>query len=258
MHRVASMAVRSWFIVAAVLALSACAVPTRIEGVEPKLPERTTETVIDETLDTFENPARQDRIADLMTTRAMRDAQEALVSGLMDATIESLQEDERRARLASVAEKYTEAIGAAIIGDVSARLDRERGALQGAIAAAISSGTRAAMHELVRALDQELGPALREIVAEQARAAGRGVVEGATDALTENEGRDQEGGVVTDVSRLARRGTELATALAIAFGLATVFLLVWIAKLLAEANREKQRARSRRRRPVASRTAAHA
>jgi hypothetical protein len=179
-------------------------------------------------------PARIESINPKVPERATRTA--------IDETLDTLETPANQRRIALLTAQYS-------------------GAIVDAILEAVAQGTHAAVQELVRSLDEELEPALRRVVASQASAAGRGVVEGATAALAEadEERQGAEGsGIVSKLSRFARAGADLATILAITFGLAIVFLVAWIAKLLSEAKRTKERAKLRKRRSFTPRREAHA
>jgi hypothetical protein len=234
--------------------------------------------VIEQSLDTLDDPETQRAIADVLSSPEYRDATRALLGNVTDGALDALSEEERRTRLGELTDafvaKMSESLGEAMrrdlapaIATVAARtMDR-------AITEALSEDNRALLAQtvaeiargvvvaLAASLREELAPALRDLLEDEevkqaiggtAREISREIIIGLDDGFREIERRDERGArpdtILSRVQDFANEGVGLMQIGLIALAGVAAVLAIWLVFLVV---RSRSAAAENRRREAA-------
>ena len=227
------------------------------------------------TLEGLTDRNNQRMMRELLDGPEMRRAARGFAAEVVDASLDTLTEPERVARIEAMAERYLGSMTQVMMRSMAQGMRRElTPALAGMVRATVASAMREALSEgyqrdlervtagLTRAavrsasegmaegLTRDLGPALQRTLTDEgtvralgasSRALARELVLGSNDALAQIQ-RDQERGrappsLLSRITKLSDSGMQIAQWVAIGGVVLSIALAMWVARLLIRARR---------------------
>ena len=236
--------------------LAALAASTFTAGCAPAaelgaaIPKAALPATIHASVDTLADPRLRKQIEQILASPEVRAAQRELIAGIADGALAALSDEERIRRIDALAARTAHAAAA---GGV-------RGATSGLRSAAIADSVSAAVTERIGpaveiTMRDDIGPGLASVLGNEelqrslgasARVLGREAVLGATEALAQQKPPPQADSLLSRLTDVAGKGARLFGSAAWVLVLVIVLLFAWILKLLAEARRARDVAKSDR------------
>jgi len=253
------------------LASSACAIPTKVTGVNPDIARETVPIAIQSGLAAMDDPENKARMAALMSSPEMKQIEQELVSGVVDGSLAALSDESRLARIGELSSKYAGAMVAGIMRDVGPEIGPMvgsvmRNAVAGAMRQALAPENTQA---IATAMTRDLGPAFQKVLAENlapgiaaalqdeqvrlalgetARVLGRQVVLGVNDGMAEIQANAPKGGepsTLESLGTLAEKSGDMASLGMWALGALVVVMAALLVKLLMQAKKYKSEVEER-------------
>jgi hypothetical protein len=88
------------------LGASGCAIPTRIQAVDPKVPRESTSIAMDAAVGEMEEAKTRRRIERVLASPEVKDAERELMAGMVDGSLAALSERDRGERVSAVTSRF--------------------------------------------------------------------------------------------------------------------------------------------------------
>ncbi len=226
-----------------------------------------TPAAVDSGLRAMDDPANKQRMAHLLASPEMADAEKALVAGVLDSSLSTLGDEARQKRIGEISSRYAAMMLQGFSHDVMPQLSpavmaMTRGAVKGAMSEALSPENQQEISKTMSgAMTRDLGPAIQKVLSDNlapgiaaalqneevkralgdtAHLLGREMVLGVNEGMMKaQEMRGGDSSMLGSLGKLADKGANIATGITWVLAALVVVLGGVLVKLLMQARKFK-------------------
>lgn len=261
-----SMLIRFSAALALSLAMSACMIPTKVAGLDLRIPREATPVAIEAGLRAMNDPANQQRIQQMVSSPEMKAVERELMSGMVDGSLAALNDTDRAKRIGLLTSRYATGMLQGFSRDVAPRVgpavsEMMRSAVRGAMSEAMKPENQIGLTTAISsAMTRDLGPALQKVLSdnlavgiaealqkdevkralgETAHLLGREMVLGVNEGMTQIQQAKAKGepSALGGLEILASKGSNIASGITWVLVAVVLVLGGLLAKLLMQARK---------------------